>query len=628
MSVDVEPENGTGPKLETREFQAEVKQLLDIVINSLYTDREIFLRELISNAADALEKFRYENLTNKNVSDPDLPLEISIELDEKEHLLTISDTGIGMTGEELIENLGTIAHSGSKAYIKALADNDKKDFNLIGQFGVGFYAAFMVAKKVRVLTRSYNPKAEAYEWSSDGSGSYDISSATGIERGTKIILELKEDAYNFTEPETVKRIIKQYSSFVAFPILIGGEKVNTVEAIWTKNKNEINDEEYTEFYKFIGNAYDDPFYRLHFTADAPLTINAILFVPKSNLEQAGFGNMEPGVNLYCRKVLIQQHSDGILPEWLRFVKGVVDSEEIPLNISRETMQDSALMAKLRKVLTGRFLKFLAEQAKSDPEKYAEFFKEFSRFLKEGATSDITHRKDIVKLLRFASSKTEDGKFISLDEYVARMKEGQKYIYYINGPSREFIEAGPYLEMFKARDIEVIYTHEPVDDFIMTHVGEFEGKKLVSADQSELELPEAEADVQTGEGGLDSETIESLSVWLKQALGDKVSEVRESKRLVESPAVLLNMDEFMTSSMQRVMQSMHKDYIHMGKKALEINPKHELIKRLAALREKDDEFAKLAAEQIYDNALVSSGLFVDPRMMVSRMYQILERALKQ
>ncbi|ACV63187.1 heat shock protein Hsp90 [Desulfofarcimen acetoxidans DSM 771] len=627
MSVNLESEN-SGSKQETREFQAEVKQLLDIVINSLYTDREIFLRELISNAADALEKFRYENIINKDVSDPDLPLHISIELDEKEKLLIISDTGIGMTGDELIENLGTIAHSGSKAFIKSMADNDKKDLNLIGQFGVGFYAAFMVARKVTVLTKSYQPEAQAYEWSSEGMGSYAVKTAGGITRGTRIILELKEDALDFIKPETVKRIIKQYSSFVAFPIFIGEEKVNTVEAIWTKNKNEIKDDEYNEFYKFIGNAYDEPFYRLHFNADAPLTINAILFVPKNNLEQVGFGNLEPGVNLYCRKVLIQQHSEGILPEWLRFVKGVVDSEEIPLNISRETMQDSALMAKLRKVLTGRFLKFLAEQAKSDPEKYSEFYKEFSRFLKEGATSDIVHRKDIVKLLRFESSKTEDGKYTSFEDYLSRMKEEQKYIYYINGPSREFIEAGPYLEMFKAKDIEVIYTHEAVDDFIMTHVGEFEGKKLISADQSELELPETEAELETGEDALDSDTIKALSEWLKQALGDKVSEVRESKRLVDSPAVLLNMDEFMTSSMQRVMQAVHKDYMHMGKKALEINPGHELIKRLSALREKDEEFARLAAEQIYDNALVSSGLFVDPRLMVSRMYRILERALQQ
>ncbi|WP_066638918.1 molecular chaperone HtpG [Desulfolucanica intricata] len=613
----------------TREFQAEVKQLLDIVINSLYTDREIFLRELISNAADALEKLRYESLTNEDVYEKDLPLEISIELDDKEHTLTITDTGIGMTEDELVENLGTIAHSGSKDFLRNMAETVKKDVNLIGQFGVGFYSAFMVAKKVRVLTHSYRPDAEGYEWSSEGVGSYTIRPVENLLRGTKIILELKEDAYEFARKETIKRIINQYSSFVSFPILVEGEKVNTVQALWTKNKNEIKDEEYTEFYKFIANAFDEPYYRLHFSADAPISINAILFVPKDNFERAGFGRMETGVNLYCRKVLIQQHAESILPDWLRFIKGVVDSEEIPLNISRETMQDSALISKLRRVITGRVLKFLNEQAKNDPDKYAEFYRKFDKFLKEGATSDFGHRKDIVKLLRFESSKSEDGKFISLEEYTNRMKDDQKYIYYMNGPSREIIEAGPYLEMFRARDIEVIYTHEPIDDFLMTHLGEYEGKKLVSADQAELELPETEVkEVQQNANALDSDTTKSLADWLKQTLGDKVSEVKESKRLVESPAILLNSDELMTSSMQRVMQVVNKDYNTIGKKVLEINPNHELIKQLALLREKDEEFAKIAAEQIYDHTLISAGFIIDPRTMVERMYQILGRALKK
>jgi TNF receptor-associated protein 1 len=347
-------------KTETMEFQAEVKKLLDIVIHSLYTERDIFVRELISNAADALEKCRHQSLLEEEVFDSHVPLEITIDVDDKKHTLTITDTGIGMTREELAANLGTIAHSGSKTFLTDLAEAARKDVHLIGQFGVGFYSAFMAAKRVRVLSRSYRKNEEGHEWSSDGSGSYSIAPAPGIRRGTKIIVELKDDATEYSNEETIKRIITQYSNFVSFPIKIKGDTVNTVQAIWTRSKNEIKDEEYTEFYKFVGNAFDDPHYRLHFSADAPLAINALLFVPKENFERLGFGRAKPGVNLYCQKVLIEQHSESILPEWLRFAKGVVDSEDLPLNISRQALQDSTLVAKLKKVVTKRFLKFLDE----------------------------------------------------------------------------------------------------------------------------------------------------------------------------------------------------------------------------------------------------------------------------
>ena len=613
---------------QTMEFQAEVKQLLDIVINSLYTDREIFLRELISNAADALEKYRFESLVNKDVLDSELPLEIAIEADENEGTLTITDTGIGMTREELVENLGTIAYSGSKSFFQHLADTDRKDLNLIGQFGVGFYSAFMVARKVRVQSKSGLVKGdEGWEWSSDGLGSYAIAPAEGQQRGTKIILELKEDAKDFARTFTLKRIIKQYSNFVAFPILLGGEKINTVQAIWTRNKQEIKDEEYNEFYKFIANAYDEPMFRLHFSAEAPLAINALVFVPKDDFERFGMGRSEPGVHLYCRKVLIQQNMEGLLPEWLRFLKGVVDSEDIPLNISRQTMQDSALVAKLRQIITSRFLKYLNDQAKADPDKYAEFWKVFNRYLKEGAVSDFNHRKELAKLLRFESSAAPAGELVSLADYVGRLKEGQKYIYYMNGPSREVIEAGPYLEAFRARDIEVLYTHEPIDDFVFTHLGEYDEKKLVSADQAELELPGKVDEGEQANESLDSAQIADLTVWFKETLGDQVAEVRESARLVDSPVILINLDENMTSSMQRVMQMVNQNMGVEGRKALEINPRHSLIKGLATLREKDAEFAKTAALQIYDNALIASGMMVDPRGMVDRLNRILERAVK-
>lgn len=614
----------TKESFETREFQTEVKQLLDIVINSLYTERQIFLRELISNAADAMEKFRYESLTNQEILGAELTPEINIELDDKEYTLTITDTGIGMTKDELVDNLGTIAHSGSKSFIQKLAGTDRKDLNLIGQFGVGFYSAFMVAKKVLVLTQSYRSGTEGCEWISDGIGSYSIGPAKGLKQGTKIILELKDDAHEFAMAENIKSIIRQYSSFVSFPIKVNHEQVNTVQAIWTKNKSEVTDEEYNDFYKFIANAYDEPLYRYHFSADAPMAINAVLYVPKQNFERFGFNRMEPGVNLYCRKVLIQQHAEGIIPEWLRFVRGVVDSEDIPLNISRETMQDSALMAKLRKVVTGRFLKFLIEQAKNDPDKYTEFWQTFSHFLKEGAVSDFTYRSELAKLLRFESSKSEPGKLISLTEYVGRMKEEQKGIYFINGKTREAIEAGPYLEIFRANDIEVIYTHEPIDDFVLSNLMDFEGKKFVSADQSELELPALEG--KDNDEALDNEKINILTTWFKEALGERVTEVKASKRLVDSPAIILIQDDGITSSMRRVMQALDKDTVSIEKKVLEINPRHKLIKRLNSLREKDLNFARIVAEQIYDNALITAGHTVESSAMVERIYNILENVL--
>ena len=623
-------DSNTESKTESREFQTEVKKLLNIVINSLYTERDIFLRELISNGADALEKYRHQSLLENEVFDKEAPLEINISVNDKDHTLTITDSGIGMTREELAADLGTIAHSGSNSFIQNLTEAAKKDVSLIGEFGVGFYSAFMAAKRVIVQSRSFRMDDEGHEWSSDGEGGYTISACPGLHRGTKMILELKDDAHDYANEETIKRIIKQYSNFVPFPIKVGGEKVNTVQAVWTRNKNEIKEEEYNEFYKFIGNAVDDPGFRLHFSADAPLSINALLFVPQENFERMGFGRVQPGVNLYCQKVLIEQHSETILPEWLRFVKGVIDSEDLPLNISRQALQDNALVAKIKKVVTKRFLKFLGEQAKADPEAYDDFWWNFGMFLKEGATTDFDHRDNIAKLMRFESSKAEKGKLISLSEYIERMKEDQKDIYYINGPSREAIESGPYIETFKKRDIEIIFTTEPIDDFVFSHLGEFDGKKLVSADRADLHLPdEKEEKADNAEASeeqpLDAKTTGKLVEWIKGALADKVKDVLESKRLVNSPAIIVNPDQFMTSSMERIMRATNQDLQNFGNKNLEINTKHPLIKNLSALKEKDELFAKDIVEQIYDNALIQAGLMVEPRTMVDRTYMILERA---
>ena len=483
---------------ETKEFQAEVKKLLDIVIHSLYTEREIFLRELISNAADALEKYRHQSLTEEKTFDSHLPLEIKIEVDDDKKTITVTDTGIGMDRGELEANLGTIAHSGSKTFFSNLAEAARKDVHLIGQFGVGFYAAFMVANRVTVQSRSYRLDDQGHEWVSEGTGSYTIAPCPGIRRGTKIVIEIKEDAHEFANAARIKRIIKRYSSFVSFPIKVADEVVNTVQALWARSKSDIKDEEYNEFYKFVGNAVDEPMLRLHFSADAPLAIKALLFVPESNIEKLGFGRTDPGVSLYCQRVLIDQHSKTILPEWLRFLKGVIDSEDLPLNISRQALQDNALVNKINKVVSSRFLKHLAETAKNDPGAYGKFWNEFGAFLKEGVVSDFMHREELGKLIRFETSKGEAGKLVSLAEYVERMQEGQKEIYYINGPSREAIEAGPYIEAFRKRDLEIIYTLDPIDDFVFSHLGVFDDKRLVSADRGDLELPELKEEAKAAE----------------------------------------------------------------------------------------------------------------------------------
>ncbi len=615
---------------ETNEFQAEVKQLLDIVIHSLYTERDIFLRELISNAADALEKFRHQQLLEGDVFDPDASLEINIAFDDKEHTLTITDSGIGMTREELVQNLGTIAHSGSKNFFNAMSEAARKDVNLIGQFGVGFYAAFMVAHKVRVLSRSYKKDEDGWEWSSDGAGSYTLTPVEGLHRGTKIIIELKEDSHKYADEYTIKHIIEQYSNFVPFPIKVKGEKVNTVQAVWARSTGEIKDEEYTEFYKFIATAADDPLLRLHFYVDAPLAIKSLLFVPRENFEILGFGRQDPGVSLYCQKVLIDQHSENILPDWLRFLKGVVDSEDLPLNISRQALQDNMLVTKLKKVITSRFLKFLAETAKNEGEKYEKFWKNFGIYLKEGATQDFTHREPLAKLLRFESSKSEPGKLISLEEYVERMADKQQEIYYINGPSREALENGPYLEAFRQHDLEIIYALEPIDDFVFSHLSEFDGKKLVSADRADLHLPDTGDDKKkeekTEENELDKPVAESLLKWMKELLGDKVKEVMKSERLVDSPAMIVNPDGYMTSSMERIMRATNKDH-PISAKNMEINTAHKLIRGIADMRVRDEKFAASMVEQIYDNAMIQAGLLIEPRTMVSRTYKIMERALK-
>jgi molecular chaperone HtpG len=606
---------------QTFEFQAEIKQLLDIVIHSLYTEKEIFVRELVSNASDALEKLRHNQITNKDILDSDAELEIRLTTDDKAKTLTLQDTGIGMTRSELVENLGTIAHSGSKAFLKALGENGQKNSGLIGQFGVGFYSAFMVAKSVSVYSRSWNQAEPGHVWKSDGSGSYTIEEVADLKRGSKIVIELKDECSEFSQEWRIKEVLERYSSFVSFPVMLNGNRINTVQALWLRNKADIKEEEYTEFYKFQSHSNEEARLRLHFSADAPLSINALLFVPKENTEKLGIARTEPAVSLYCRKVLIDAKPKDLLPEWLRFLKGVVDSEDLPLNISRETMQDRSLLEKLGRVISRRFLKFLEDEAKNRPEAFNEFYTEFGVFLKEGTALDFANKEQLSKLLRFESSLTEKGKTTSLSEYVTRMGADQKEIYYLLGQSREAIEAGPYLEGFKARNIEVLYCYEAVDEYVMNNLYEFDSKKLRAADNAEVKL--ADAPTQSGDKLSDAE-LSNLTTWLKTSLGDRVAEVKASDRLVDSPAMALNADKMMTPHMRRMMKAMNKEEGNAPIKVnLEINPKHPLIKRLSETSTKAPDKALLVAEQILDNALISAGLLEDPASMVKRLYRILE-----
>lgn len=608
---------------EKHEFQAEVKQLLDIVIHSLYTNKEIFVRELISNASDALEKLRHQQITEDKIFDDHLALEINITTDDTANTLTIQDFGIGMSHDELVQNLGTIAHSGSKQFLQALKEGGEQNANLIGQFGVGFYSAFMVAKGVKVYSHSWKEDEPGHVWSSDGSGAYEIEPVEGQRRGTKIVISLEEEHKQFAKADEIKRIIKQYSSFVQFPINVNGDRVNTQDAIWLKNKSEIKEEEYNEFYKFACKAFDEPMLRLHFNADAPLAINALLFTPATNIEAMGFTRAESEVALYCRKVLIDAEPKGLFPEWLRFLKGVVDSADLPLNISRETMQDSALVQKLNSVLTKRYLKMLDEEAKKRPDNYEKFWKTFGIYLKEGVTSDFTHKDQITKLLRFESSLTEKGKLTSLADYVSRMKEGQKEIYYLQGNNRESIENGPYIEAFKARNLEVLYLFLPIDEFVMSHIREFEEKSLVSADQDDIELENITPE-DAGEA-LEKEEAEKLCIWLKETLGDRAESVKVSERLVNSPAMASNSDKFMTASMRRMMKQMNPDAPEMDAKVvLHINPRHKLIKNLASLRDGNPDLAKTIAAQVFDNTLIEAGILEDPKKMLGRVYELMEK----
>jgi TNF receptor-associated protein 1 len=612
----------TDTTAEKHTFQAEIQQLLDLVVHSLYTDKEIFLRELISNASDSMEKLRHIEATEKDVHDPTLPLEIHITTDSEAKTLTISDSGIGMTREELVKNLGTIAHSGTKAFLKNMKDSGSTPGNMIGQFGVGFYSAFMVADEVKVHTRSWRAEGEELVWISDGKTGYEIEESPGQARGVKIVMHLKEELGEYAEETRLKHLIERYSNFVGFPIFLNGKRINEVEALWLKSKSEISEDEYKAFYQFAGKAFDEPAYRLHFSADAPIAINSLVFAPSENPERMGFGKVDGGVSLYSKKVLIDSDPKGLLPEWMRFMKGVVDSADLPLNISRESMQDSALIRKLGAVISKRVIKMFEKEAEADPEKYRGFYKKFDRFFKEGIATDYPNRDALAKLLRFESSLTEPGAVCGFTDYVSRAKDGQESIYYLVGGSREQVESSPYIEAFKARGLEVIYFTDAVDEYVVDSLGEFDGKKLVSIRHGGVDLedhaPEGDA--------LSEELTTALCDFLKEELGERVKSVASGKRLVDSPVIALVPADGMSPQMRQMMKAMDENFKDDIKVELEINPRHPLVKKLSEAKDTNPELAKLVARQLLDNALIAAGLLEDARDTVTRMNTLMEKAM--
>ncbi|WP_243368414.1 molecular chaperone HtpG [Fundidesulfovibrio soli] len=615
-----------------REFKADIVKLLDIITHSVYTNKEIFLRELVSNASDALEKLRFQMSRGDQVAAPDLPLEIRIATDKDNAVLTITDTGLGMSELELVENIGSIAHSGSEDFINALGEDKSKASSIIGRFGVGFYSVFMVARKVVLTTSSATPGEQAWVWISDGLGGYELIPAEGeVERGTSIEIHLKDDAKEFAEPDVLKDVINRHSHFISFPILVDGERVNTVPAIWREPKSSVTAEQYKEFYTFLTHDDEPPLETIHMNVDAPVQFSSLVFVPAKAEDYMGFQKLERGLDLYVRRVLIAKDATELLPEYLRFCRGVVDTEDLPLNISRETLQQNAVLRRIAQAVTKEILSRLKKKAASDPDGYAALWKEHSKIFKLGY-SDYLNRDSVAELLRFDSSALDGpGKLTSLADYVSRAKEGQKTVYYVSGPSREAVELNPYLEMFTRKGVEVLYLYEPIDEFMLESLHTFKEFTFKSAEQaqaSDLDPFEDVAPAANAPEPLTTEQsggLDALLSDMKKILGDKIKDVRRSTRLKSSPSCLVSA-EGGSSQMQKIMRLMSKDE-SIPPKIMEVNPDHPLTRNLLDIHTADpaDPFIEQATTQLYESALLLEGYLSDPHKMVGRINAILEQA---
>ena len=607
-------------------FKAETRQLLDILIHSLYTEREIFLRELISNASDALTRVDFEILTNREVLDPEAELAIWLLPNAEANTLTIRDTGIGMTAEELVENLGTIAHSGARQFMEAARKGEQPISDLIGQFGVGFYSAFMVADWIKVVSRSYEPQAEAASWYSTGSDTYTLEPAEKARRGTDVIIKLNDDSKEFAQEHRLREIVRKHSDFIPFPIYIGEEKeqVNRQTAIWRQSPREVEEKAYNDFYQQFTLDFEEPLVHAHMVVDAPVQMYALLYIPAASERGLFSTRKEDGLKLYARKVLIQEYNKDLLPEYLGFVQGVVDSEDLPLNVSRESVQSNRIMAQLKKLVTSKVLDTLKKLAEEDKEKYNRFWEAHQRYIKQGVAIEPTEPESLYPLLRFHTT-THPDEWVSLDEYVERMKEGQEKVYYILGEDQHSIAYSPHLDLFKRYDYEVLVLTDPVDPFMLVRLNKYKDFPLENVANADLKVPEeGQAKGEEQKAAVPEQDTAGLIERFKTQLGERVSEVRMTSRLSDSPARLVDPEGALNQEMQRVYRMLNRDF-EAPKKVLELNPRHPILVGLNN-QPADSPLGALIIEQIYEDALLIEGLHPDPASMITRIQKLIEAAL--
>lgn len=617
--MSTEP-NAPEVSAETHPFQAEVQKVLTLVIDSLYTNKDVFLRELVSNASDALDKGRFFGMTHEDAVKPEGESRIDIKVDESAQTLTISDNGIGMTREEAIHNLGTIAKSGSLEFLKQVRDagTDKDGaMRLIGQFGVGFYAAFMVAKRVDVVTRSMKPGSEAVLWRSTGSESFSVLPGERDQPGTDIVLHLKPDQTDYLRGWRIKDIIQKYSDFVSFPIFVDGEQANREKALWAQPRSQVTPEQHDQFFQHVsgGSAGDKPLLTIHFSIDAPAQFQALLYVP----EKAPFDLFQKdrtALRLYAKRVLIIESCERITPIWLRFLRGVVDSEDLSLNVSREMLQEDKTLTQIERELVRQVLKSLKELAESDPDKYKKFWRVFGKVLKEGISVDWKNKDALVELSRFESMSTPEGDFTTLKAYVEAMPSEQEHIYYVTGISRRAVESSPHLEAFRKKGYDVLFLTDPIDEWVVQALTEFDKKKLKSVVHGDVDLGE-DAPPAGSEAALEA---------IKKALGSRVKDVRFSKRLTESASCLVSEEGAPGANLERLLKMMD-DRATEQKRILEVNPTHAIVSSIAVLAEKEPGSERLTGfcEMLYEQALLAEGVVEDPVRLVKRIQDLLAQA---
>ena len=616
---------------ETLDFQAEAKQLLQLMIHSLYSDKEIFLRELISNASDACDKLRFEALADDALYEEDAELKITIDVDKEANTISLSDNGIGMNRQEVTENIGTIAKSGTKKFFESLTGDQAKDTNLIGQFGVGFYSAFIVADKVTLETRRAGLTEEhGVRWESSGEGNYSLETIDKPSRGTRITLHLKDSEKEFIEDYRLRNVIKKYSDHINLPIMMKSpeedkeedkkdeyEAVNQASALWTRSKRDISDDEYKAFYKHVAHDFEDPQSWIHNQVEGTQSYTTLLYIPKRAPFDLWDRDKRKGVKLYVRRVFIMDDAEQLMPGYLRFVRGIVDSDDLPLNVSREILQNNKTVSTIRSGSVKKILSHLDKLSRDDKEQYAEFWKNFGAVLKEGPAEDFANREAILKLMRFAS--THDDKEtpeVSLEDYIGRMKEGQEKIYYVTADSFAAAKNSPHLEVFRKKGLEVLLMHERVDEWMMSHLTDFEGKSFQSVAKGQLDLGELQDETEEKQNKETEKEYADIVKRMKESLGEKVKDVRVSHRLTTSPACLVVEDGDMNVSLQNMLKQAGHDVPDINP-TLEINPENPIIVKL---KEESDE-ARFSdwSEIMYEQALLSEGgQLDDPASYVSRM----------